>query len=103
MLLSLLVVLLVGFVVPSVWAGCSEYIGHATLNEASTKNNEDFVEVKLLDGNVSSVIYNTWTIGVCSAKGGCSSYNVSSAAVTLPYLVVSGIDQKELDFNKGAD
>ncbi|MCK4622819.1 MAG: hypothetical protein KAT62_11470 [Desulfuromonadales bacterium] len=83
MLLGLLVVLLVGFVVPPVWAGCSEYIGHAALNEASTKNNEDFVEVKLLDGNISSAIYNTWTIAVCSAKGGCSTYNVSSAAVSI--------------------
>lgn len=109
-LLGLLTFLLVGFIAPVAWAGCSGYIGRATLNEASKKNNVGFVEVKLLDSNISSIIYNTWTIGVCSTQQiqgkdtlNCTTYNVSSASVTLPYLLVSDIAQKQLDFNKGAD
>ncbi len=103
MCLGLLALLMATLFVTTTWAGCSSYIGRATINEASTKNNEDFVEIKLLDSNITSTVYNNWTIGVCSNGGGCSTYNVSSASVTLPYLLVGGIDPKELDFNKGMD
>lgn len=57
-------------------AGCSPYIGQASLNEFFKENSNqsthdnDYAEVRILDGSISSLIYNNWKIKICENDTG---------------------------------
>mgnify|MGYP001412615925 CR=1 FL=1 len=59
------------------FAGCSPYIGRATINEVDVHNQSGnagpyFVEVKALDNSILSsdpLLWQDWTLDICSAPG----------------------------------
>lgn len=78
-------------------ATCSAYMGHASINEISKEHNwklnfGDFVEVKLLDNDLSSTIYNGWTLTLCenTSDPECTTLNLSSFSKNTAYLTKAG-------------
>ena len=116
--LLLLVSLMSLFVTKMAWPACSPYMGLVTINEASkekqnpSNNNsgddaDDFVEIKLLDNNIPSSVYNNWTLQICENSGtGCNTISVSSFdASGSPWLVIDGLTTvgRYLNFSVGTD
>lgn len=70
-------------------AGCSPYIGAATLNEFYHDNQSPlnaknyFVEAKLLDSALDSSTYGAWSLLICSKYGPDNSYDNKTKTYTL--------------------
>lgn len=97
-----------------VWAGCSEYIGLASINEVSKEHNwkdndGDYIEIKKLDGGLSNTTMQGWTVDICVNAGAsvnCApSMSLSSAAVTNGYWVLMGnpVPAIYIDWTAGFD
>ena len=82
------------------YAGCSAYIGLATINELnkdrSNGNDDasDFIEVKILDTSIPLSVYGTWTLTLQENGGqGPAVFPLSEFEdTTIPWLVQSGLD-----------
>ncbi len=88
------------------WAGCSSYIGQATLNEFSLKG-PDFIEVKLISGSIPVSTYQTWSVRICNDGGPtCETISLADADdSTSPWLVIynSEFNSARIDFKDGFD
>ncbi|MFC1524400.1 DUF6701 domain-containing protein [Thermodesulfobacteriota bacterium] len=95
-------------------AACSSYKSRATINEVHNQgSNEYYVEVKLLDTNIQSAVYDNWTITICYKKNpsdeNCSAtYDLSDGDQTdYPYQLIGygivGLDQKFFYMDKQMD
>ena len=100
-------------------AACSPYVGMASLNEFfkdranQAFDADDFVEVKILNGNIDSTIFNTWTLQVCEDNDagnnndadGCSgAISLSSfTETTPPWLTLNGNIGRYVNFKTGFD
>ena len=78
------------FVTGNAYAGCSPYIGKATLNEFFKENSNqsthanDFAEVKMLDTAITLAIYGSWKIKICENNtGNNNSADGCSALISL--------------------
>ena len=81
---------IISFVVSgNVFSACSSYKYLATINEIhKSGNNTRFLEVKILDANITSATYDNWNISTCTVTG-CTSVSLSDANdADLPYLVI---------------
>lgn len=84
----------------SVWAGCSPYMGLATINEVSRQNllfnsNNDFIEIKKLDEHLSDAVLPGWKLQICDVVliifQSCSpQYSLGDATQIGDYWVYSG-------------
>ncbi len=87
------VILTLALMAPLAHAICSsDYKGLATINEvrqlSQGKNNERFIEIKLLSSSLDAADYANWTLSACSS-GGCTG-QISVGAMdsgNLPWLV----------------
>ncbi|PKH85688.1 LamG domain-containing protein [Colwellia sp. Bg11-28] len=96
----------------NVFANCSfEHIGHATLNEVFAKLNGNnnqrrgYLEVKILDSSVTSAVYNTWKVKICT-NASCETLPLSSANTSnLPwvYFDKNDFNINLIDFDNGFD
>jgi hypothetical protein len=83
-------------------AGCSPYIGQASLNEFSI-DNPDYIEIRLIRDGITSAIYQDWDVRVCTDHNpvcyvrSLSSLESSSSAT---WLVV---DATSIDFKDAND
>lgn len=91
-------------------AACSPYLGRATINEINkSKSNgnddaTDFVEIKILDSNISQAVYSTWSFTIQEDGGqGPTTFPLSDFEdLSRPWLVQSGLDIAiYIDFNAG--
>lgn len=83
-----------------IWAGCSPYMGLASINEIHKRflfldNSDDFVEVKKLDKNLSNSVMATWHLEICetifSIFYSCSGpLSLADATQTGKYWVYQG-------------
>lgn len=98
MKLKLLLLLIINFYSYFSWAGCSPYIGLASINEISRdqqKKNKstDFIEFKLLDDSILPAVYNGWSYQICHQlllPSCISTQSLSTVSVNSPYLVMAG-------------
>jgi hypothetical protein len=112
LLLSLFVLTcLLHFVVPrDLQAACSPYKGWSTINEIHyTGSSSYFVEVKILDSNITNTTYDTWSVTICSDKaGGCTSpiSIVDGNDADYPWLIIDESligNFKYIDYKNGMD
>jgi len=103
------------FISFKLFAGCSPYIGDATINELYKEggNNHDvFLEFKLLDTSISDATYDNWTLKICHEIGNgnntsnaCDSISVSEMNDSTQWLWIdhSRVDRDYIDFQDGFD
>lgn len=74
-------------------AACSAYKNRAVINEVhKSGNNTRFLEVKLLDSNITAATYDGWTLTTCTIAG-CTSNSLSDGNDSgLPYIVIEKPD-----------
>lgn len=99
---------------------CSPYLGQASLNEFfKDRSNmaydaDDFVEIKILNNTVTSVIFDNWTIQICEENDtgnnndadGCSGPILLSAFINdplIPWKVLKGDIGRYINFKTGFD
>ena len=95
---------------------CSTHLGKASLNEFfKNQSNQiydvtDFIEVKILDGTITSAVFDNWYIRICEFNGpgnnndthGCSTEIPLSTFTnkTLPWLVIDGTATGSIEIGK---
>lgn len=95
-------------------AACSSYyLGRAVINEVdATGNNDYFVEVKVLDETIDSIVYDGWMVTICSnsKKVDCVGPILLSATGVddsdYPWLVINPAaigDSDYIEFKDGMD
>ena len=99
---------------------CSPYLGQASLNEFfKDRSNmaydaDDFVEIKILNNTVTSVIFDNWTIQICEENDagnnndadGCSGPILLSTFINdplIPWKVLKGDIGRYINFKTGFD
>jgi len=88
----------------NVQAGCSPYVGQATLNEyyhnnqSPDKAKEYFIETKLLDRGIPASTYKNWSILICS-KYGPDKNAALSRCITGDSSVAAAFSDTTLDIN----
>jgi len=107
-----LMLIFLSIITNNVFANCSfEHIGHATLNEVFAKLNGNnnqrrgYLEVKILDSSVTSAVYNTWKVKICT-NASCETLPLSSANTSnLPwvYFDKNDFNINLIDFDNGFD
>ncbi|MDB4470803.1 hypothetical protein N9063_00805, partial [Deltaproteobacteria bacterium] len=99
------------------YAGCSPYIGRATINEINVHNQSNnsgpyFVELKALDGSILAAnpdLWEQWTLDICSEPGDLASspcqrdIPAGDGLLSANWLVIDQdiIQWDYLDLNKG--
>lgn len=66
-------------------ATCSPYVGRATINETYNGSNPTFIEIKLLQSDLSVT---DWTVRLCNQSTGCASFSMNSAVANGSYRVL---------------
>lgn len=99
-LLYIYFIIFLQFYMGSVWAGCSSYMGLATINEVSKEhpffnNVNDFIEVKKLDKGFPASVISNWRLEICetifTVFYSCSGpLSLSSANQTGKYWTLYG-------------
>ena len=100
-------------------AACSPYLGQASFNEFfknqtnQASDPDDFVEVKILNGAITSSIFDTWTIQICEQNnpGNNNDADGCSGAVSVstftdkspPWIVLQGNIGRYVNFKTGFD
>lgn len=100
-------------------AACSPYLGQASFNEFfkdrtnQASDPDDFVELKILNGAITSTIFDTWTIQICERNNpgnnndadGCSgAVSVSTFTDKTPaWIVLQGSIGNYINFKTGFD
>jgi len=89
---------------------CSPYIAKATINEVNVDktgntNSSGMIEIKLLDGSLTSSTYDDWRVTICTSSNNCNDFSVADMDdTTAPWLTKSsGFSFSLIDFENGFD